>query len=457
MRRTIETLAVLLVLGLMVRTWSVQGLLVPFQVTSGSMAETLLGPHREIVCAACGHRFVCGTDRRPASARVVCPNCGYWEDNPQEWPEIPGDRLLVDKAAFHLRSPRRWEVVAFRDPQRASRVVAKRVVGLPGESVEIRHGDVYVDGRIARKTLAQQRALAVLVHDAQCLSQSPAISSRWQHDAHKSHWSAVDGGFSHPEVSGEAAIDWLTYAHRRPSLAIPGSTEEAPISNWCGYNQLGPQRGESLDPAGDLLLSFRIVRLSGPGHLVIRATDGTEDFRVRIDSQRARCRVDSSGRREVLEPEGSIPADLDGVRVELSLFDRQLLVAFDGRVAVQLPYERGDAVPQATPRPLAIGSQGLGIDIREVRVYRDVYYTEPLGLRGRQGGDNLVRLGEDEYYVLGDNSPISEDSRTWANGAALSANLLVGKPLLVHYPTRVVRLGPWRFQVPDPRRIRYIR
>ena len=41
----------------------------------------------------------------------------------------------------------------------------KRVVGLPGETIEIRGGDVYVNGAIARKSLAQQREMAVLVHD----------------------------------------------------------------------------------------------------------------------------------------------------------------------------------------------------------------------------------------------------------------------------------------------------
>ena len=41
----------------------------------------------------------------------------------------------------------------------------KRVVGLPGESVEIRDGDVLINGRVARKSLVQQRNLRVLVYD----------------------------------------------------------------------------------------------------------------------------------------------------------------------------------------------------------------------------------------------------------------------------------------------------
>jgi len=58
--------------------------------------------------------------------------------------------------------------------------------------------------------------------------------------------------------------------------------------------------------------------------------------------------------------------------------------------------------------------------------------------------------------MLGDNSPVSEDSRTWPEGPAVPARLLVGKPLFVHFPAKRVQIGNWVFQVPDPARIRYI-
>ena len=48
-------------------------------------------------------------------------------------------------------------MVAFRSQSKAGEIAVKRVVGLPGETIEIRDGDIYADGRIQRKTLAQQR------------------------------------------------------------------------------------------------------------------------------------------------------------------------------------------------------------------------------------------------------------------------------------------------------------
>ena len=44
--------------------------------------------------------------------------------------------------------PKRWEPVVVRRPGRESELVVKRLVGLPGETVELRHGDLYIDGRL---------------------------------------------------------------------------------------------------------------------------------------------------------------------------------------------------------------------------------------------------------------------------------------------------------------------
>ena len=148
----------LLLAAAMLETWLVAGLAVPCRVVGDSMAETLLGAHREIVCADCGRRFACGVDPRSARPQAVCPNCGYAANDLLSLPELDGDRLLIDRTAFSLRRPRRWEIVALRHPQRANEILVKRVVGLPGESIEIRNGDVYADGQIQRKNLAQQHA-----------------------------------------------------------------------------------------------------------------------------------------------------------------------------------------------------------------------------------------------------------------------------------------------------------
>lgn len=70
----------------------------------------------------------------------------------------PGDRVMVDTVAFSRRDPTRFEVVWIKlprqlaaDPQTAPEMLEgllKRIVGLPGETIEGRDGNIYIDGAI---------------------------------------------------------------------------------------------------------------------------------------------------------------------------------------------------------------------------------------------------------------------------------------------------------------------
>ncbi len=63
-------------------------------------------------------------------------------------PSLPGgDRVLVDKRAYRAGAPRRGDVVVFRRDADGGRAYIKRVIGLPGERVEIAGGRVLVNGR----------------------------------------------------------------------------------------------------------------------------------------------------------------------------------------------------------------------------------------------------------------------------------------------------------------------
>src|SRR5262249_21393144 len=151
------------------------------EISSGSMAEALHGAHRDVRCGDCGFAFAVGSSREdqlPSFApRAICPNCGA-ASALDHLPDQHGDRIVANRGAYILRSPRRWDLVLFRDPEETDRVAAKRVVGLPGETVRIRDGNVWINGRPARKSLDQQRAMAILVHDAAHRARS--LANRWQ-------------------------------------------------------------------------------------------------------------------------------------------------------------------------------------------------------------------------------------------------------------------------------------
>jgi len=57
-----------------------------------------------------------------------------------------GQFLIVSKLVYYLHPPERGDVVVFHSPQNPRKDFIKRVVGLPGEDVEMREGAVYVNG-----------------------------------------------------------------------------------------------------------------------------------------------------------------------------------------------------------------------------------------------------------------------------------------------------------------------
>lgn len=55
-----------------------------------------------------------------------------------------GQHLLVNKAVYKFREPQRGEIVVFHSPNYEKVEYIKRIIGLPGESVEIKEGVVYI-------------------------------------------------------------------------------------------------------------------------------------------------------------------------------------------------------------------------------------------------------------------------------------------------------------------------
>lgn len=58
-----------------------------------------------------------------------------------------GDVVLIDRISYRLRRPGRLELVVFQKRDDKDRQYLKRIIGLPGETVQIKDGRIYIDGR----------------------------------------------------------------------------------------------------------------------------------------------------------------------------------------------------------------------------------------------------------------------------------------------------------------------
>jgi signal peptidase I len=64
-------------------------------------------------------------------------------------PNLHSDqRLVVEKVSYRFHGPQRFDVVVIKVPSQGDELLIKRVIGLPGETVEIHDGQVYIDGQL---------------------------------------------------------------------------------------------------------------------------------------------------------------------------------------------------------------------------------------------------------------------------------------------------------------------
>ncbi|MFV0442110.1 MAG: signal peptidase I [Planctomycetaceae bacterium] len=538
LRFTVEAAIALAMAVTLFRAFFAEG----YMISTGSMAPSLLGYHRQVCCPACEFRFARGAateadshggtatassdDRlldETASVTARCPLCGTAVSE-QHVPRTEGDQLMVHKHHYDWCDPERWEVVVFRNPQLPTQAYVKRVVGLPGETIELRDGDVYVDEVLQRKPLAVQRALRVPIDDStyQPAADDPDWQPRWQAESSDSLW-RTDGRqfrFHTPKKqTGAATIDWVHYRHwvraggrhlsRVPladwpdEIAQPGqyahgfrydaeaheleavgaipdrvrsewcervgrpdvrraldnlyrASHQPLLSDVCAYNH--PDSASVAYPVHDLMLELDLTAHARRGTLDFVLNDGCHELVGQLDLEAGVARILADD-KPTIHREGPLPDELlngEPVLLTVSQFDRQFIVAINEQPLFEpLLYAAEGRRAVLPEHPVKFGAQAADVTLSNIRLDRDIYYTQ-LDAQER----TVCSLGSDEFFMLGDNSPVSLDSRAWEHPAVPRA-LLIGRPFVVHLPSkpRTIRWGDRELvlRVPDFSRVRYIR
>lgn len=474
---TVQTVLTALILAFIFRAFLVEQFIIP----TGSMAETLLGAHASRVCPACGwqYDFAPAADgdstgrhfRRPPE--VLCPNCQLRliptaEDT---FPKA-GDRILVSKAPYGIGGPlgpRRWDVIVFRDPASPDLHYIKRIVGLPGETVEIIDGDVFINGRIERKPPDVQRRLWFIVYD-QAHAPDPGAASgrvpRWMplEAPGDRGWSGVTS-----RVIRHAAGDDVPR-----TIAFNPDTGREYLLDLYGYN-----RRSSGAYVGDVRILAELTPRGGAGWIRWELRRPPHRFELTLDHAGQATLTMRSAQEpadETLLGSARIPGGLRpgrptviefghvDYRVYAAVNGRELLASTDDRYAPRLDVLR--AARGARPVALAITARGLDLELRGLRIDRDVHYTLS-GRTRRATPGHPFALHDDEFFVLGDNSPDSHDSREWSEtgphlppgtrAGIVRRDQIVGQAGFVYLPGLLRLDGTGLRIVPDLGRTRLVR
>jgi len=464
---TLEWLITAFILAFLVRAFILEA----FRIPTGSMADTLKGDHFRLCCQQCGYKYDCGFDtgryrlgrdaiaagnvRSPISR---CPSCGHYDSAGRAIHISNGDRILVLKCIYQFFEPNRWDVIVFKNPLNPPENYIKRLIGLPGETVEIIDGDVYIDGEISRKPAKAQEELWMPVYDN---DYQPARPREGSFNGHP--WQQPFGNIAKSKWRLDKAAP-TKFQLDSPADETSSLIYDSSVGNdfRATYAYDSVRDYKHMPYCSDLMVRFYAQSAALQGHVGIALSKYQTIYKAWIDfaGDMVIAKV-SKGKETILDSKIIAPSAINNpTLVEFANVDHQLIFQFGtDKLTYDLgrrPEDAGEREREIQPQVKIFGSGTLTLS--HIAIFRDIHYiskkstTSPEGGRAIKG--NPFALGKDEFFVLGDNSPNSEDGRWWSRPGIgnkgrtyregiVPRDYLVGKALFVYWP------GGFEFPWPD--------
>lgn len=391
-----------------------------YQVASSSMFPALLGPTREAKCTACQFNFPVAAETYRPELPTRCERCGGPCDvaaavHPGQTAELEPlsfNGLIGQNPAHHLR---RWDLIAFQESSSGSTQV-KRVWGLPGETIELLDGELWVDGKRLCKSLSELRRLAVPVYDL-----NYSGSRLW--------WLSTIDETSQPARLSLQPDQLVRFQFCRPAPVHPS---EVPAERWLEASPMADSYSinqgisTALHAVDDCLLSLRLSRPLD-GELTIEMHLHECVIRVLLEStsdpleSRQSSPVSNAKPISDTDPTAATWRIVGQKQIDVGWCDGRLLLESDLQSRVIEADELGLAfsamrnVPSAdTPwgsHELFRLGASVPLVITQLQLSRDLYLAA--AHHGSPNRESPSALSESlaGYYVLGDNLPVSLDSR----------------------------------------------
>lgn len=291
-RDSVESVYVAIVLAFVLRAFMIEAFVIP----TGSMANALYGDHYELTCPACGWQYAFGRDQNSTSSNARCPNCfcRYGSvSHPKERYEPGGDRVLVLKYLYDFSPMQPWDVVVFKNPQNNRENYIKRLIGLPGEGIQIVHGDIFVsrdEGKtwnIRRKPPQAQSDMWLVVHNNDypptlaLTASSSAQPPRWNVSREDAQWNLKEYSGRVFRFDGAEQPETIRFD---PGSGEPGLGGFLPFN---GYNDNSRRLG--YDPQTDICTDWNLscvwrVESDAPAEMDMTFASFDDRFRATFSS-----------------------------------------------------------------------------------------------------------------------------------------------------------------------------